>query len=125
MINILNLALPIVSVVHPNVTVTCKRYDGHSVSDAGRINPTFTTFTARGQFQYQHSQASGQQEMEIAKISVNMWIKAELHTVETQKVADQVVFEGRTYNVVGVDHWNPGNGWGSYSLSLDKVASGM
>ena len=122
MINVLSHALPLVNIVHPNVTMTCRRYRGSVVDEAGIMNPFWDEFEAQGQFQIQHSQQQVSQEMNVGHAGATVWIMAELHTVETQAVADQILYKGLTYNVVGVDNWNPGNGWGSYTITLDKTS---
>lgn len=121
MINVLRLALPVVSIVHPNVTITCRKFKSATLNDMGVVQPVFEEFTARGQVQIdQASEQKTPQNISVARRSIRVWINAELHTVESQQVADQIVWKGKTWNVTSVADWNPGNGWGSYSATEDK-----
>lgn len=117
----LKLACPIVGVVHPNMTINCRHFVSSSINDLGVVQPVFATFSARGQIQpVTASKQANQHDVSVSKKSINVWINAELHTVDTQEVADQVEYAGSTWNIVSVTSWNPGNGWGTYVATLDK-----
>ena len=121
MINVLHHAMRLVGVVHPNMTMTCRRYKSHTVNEMGVVQPVYEEFEAVGQFQPNAASASPNQlNIEVAKLGRNVWIKAELHTVETQPVADQIIKDGKTYNVMTVTDWNPGNGWGCYVVTEEQ-----
>lgn len=122
MINVLKLALPLVNITHPNMEVVCRRLIGTEIDERGVVSPNFEEFTAKGQVQPVTVSTSGNQaNQSVAPIKMNVWIMAELHSVDTQQVADQIVYDGRVWNVLVVNNWNPGNGWGNYTITENKA----
>lgn len=120
MINLLRLATPVVGVVHPNMMVKCKRYVSSSINAMGVMVPVYEEFEAAGQVQPNAVQKTGNQaNIDVAKKTINIWINAELHTVDQHDVADIVVYDGHEWNIVSCTNWNPGNGWGTYTATRD------
>lgn len=121
MINVLNLALPIVGVVHDNMTVTVRRFVSSTISARGVVQPTFDEIQVGGQIQpITASRQGNQHNGDVAKAAISFWVKAEVHTVETQEVADQIVFDGKIWNVTSVTPWVRNNGWTTGTATLDK-----
>lgn len=121
MINVLHHALRLVDKVHPNMTAHCRRFVSFTLNDMGVGQPVWEEFDAVGQIQPQSaSKQENAQNINQGRLCMNVWIKAELHTTETQPVADQIVFDGEIWNVITVTNWNPGNGWGTYTITRDR-----
>ena len=115
--NLLNMALSII----PRSTFSLERYTGSAINSIGLVGSTFSApVEVSGIVQAVENSAYKALGLEFGKNYIQVWGETEMIGLDKQKVADHIVYNGRSFNVEKSTDWITYNGWSSVVAVEDK-----
>lgn len=127
MINLLNLALPIIHTVTEKVTGIFKFRSlfEETVNRIGVKVPTYGGWsTCQGEVQPVERSRYEALGLDWSKNYINAWGSVVVSSVTEVKQPDQILWGGKLWNVTSVNEWNPQNGWVNVTAVQDKRYTG-
>jgi len=108
--NVLSMALSII----PRVPFMLKRFSSRTRSDIGLIVPTYSDpVEVWGIVQAVDNSAYQQLGLEFGKNYISVWAEIAMQGIDKQEVADQIIYDSKTFNIITSTDWINYNGWSS------------
>ena len=121
MINLLNLALPIIRQLVDFQTFEYRTYVGQTVNEAGISVPKYSAWkTCDGSVQPMDATNGEMFGLDSARDSILVWGSIDFNTLDLYDHCDQVRYDGRIYNCYRVTKWHKANGWNAFACTEDK-----
>lgn len=123
MINLLELAMPIIHTVTEamggvfsfrSLTGEEKTRIGTKIPKYGKWNPV------QGEVQPVQRSRYSDLGLDFSKNYINAWGSVVMNTVTEMKQPDQILWRGMLWTVTAVNEWNPQNGWVNVTAVQDK-----
>jgi len=108
--NLLQMAMNII----PRVQFQHKAFVSQEPNDIGFVIPTYgDPVTVWGCVQAVENSAYTQLGLEFGKNYISVWGQIAMLGIDKQEVADQIIYDSKTFNVVKSTDWMNYNGWTS------------
>ena len=115
--NLLASALSII----PRVPFQVQKFDTEAINDLGYKVPVFSAqIDALGIVEAVDNATYQQLGLEFGKNYIQVWGELEMLGLDKQEIADRIIFNGKTFNVVKSTDWLFYNGWSSVIAVEDK-----
>ncbi len=115
--NLLSQAFSVI----PKVSFQVKRFKSKIVNGFGIVVPVYyTPVTVRGIIQAVENSAYQALGLDLAKNYITAWANYEMQGLDTHEVADQIIYNGRKFNVIKRTDWTAYNGWNQVLAVEDK-----
>ena len=127
MINLLNLALPIIHTVTDVMSgvFSFRSLIGEEKTRIGTKIPKYGNWNpVQGEVQPVQRSRYSDLGLDFSKNYINAWGSVVMNTVTEMKQPDQILWRGMLWTVTSVNEWNPQNGWVNVTAVQDKRYTG-
>jgi hypothetical protein len=98
----------------PRVQFQVKKFVSQEISDIGFVVSTYDEpVTVWGCVQAVDNSAYQQLGLEFGKNYISVWAEIAMLGIDKKEVADQIIYDSKTFNVVKSTDWINYNGWSS------------
>lgn len=122
MVNLLELALPILTNVVPPCEFEYRTYSKDEIDEMGVVKVRYSGWKkCVGSVQPMQSSMIQLLDLDKSKRSILVWGSVNLNTLDIQDHPDQVRWQGRIFNCVQATDWMQANGWHSIACTEVKT----
>lgn len=119
--NILEAALSLV----PAVVFRYRSFKSDAVDEYGQKRATYSAWVScRGMVAPVQRSAYEDMGLDFTKNYINAWGSIPLYTVSDHNQPDQILWNGRLWNITAVNEWNQYNGWANVTAVQDRLWDG-
>lgn len=115
--NLLRQALSII----PKSTFTLSRYSSETINSIGyAVNVFLSALPQSGIIQAVQNSEYQKLGLDFTQNYIEVWAETQINGIDKQAVADQIGYNGETFNVIKSNDWSTYNGWSSCIAVQDK-----
>jgi hypothetical protein len=117
-----NLLADALSII-PRSTFQLKKFVSQSTNERGIVVPTYAApVSVSGIVEAVKNTAYQALGLEFGKNYIRAWGEVSMAGIDTQEVADRIIYNGKTYTIINTTDWLLYNGWTSVIAVEDKHA---
>lgn len=117
--NLLSDALSVI----PRSVFQVKKFSSKTVNERGIVVPVYADpVSVSGIVEAVKNTAYQALGLEFGKNYIMAWAEYSMAGIDTQEVADRIIYNGKTYTVINTTDWLLYNGWTSVIAVEDKHA---
>jgi hypothetical protein len=115
--NLLKMALSII----PKSAFTLESFSSKTTNTLGYSVNVFSTAEAQsGIVQVIQNSTYQSLGLDFSQNYIEVWAETAINGLDKQEVADRIIYNGGTYNVIKSNDWSVYNGWSSVVAVEDK-----